>query len=191
MFLQKNFCEKRKYIGLKTRDFEQKCFWWCGYFQRNKFVSVFQQRKSWVCHKYGYGLGKINDFDRYFRNILRFNFINISKPKKLSARPNSFWELGSRVPPLFPALVKNTSLFHKPVCFYLFFLLLAGLSNWFKTKLLARACGFPVGRRSGGRLATTLVATKNVIIFSFLFSFLFFPVVYFSHRRSARIKKLI
>ena len=33
--------------------------------------------------------------------------------------------------------VKNTSLFHKPVCFYLFFLLLAGLSNWFKTKLLS------------------------------------------------------
>ena len=28
-------------------------------------------------------------------------------------------------------------LFHKPVCLYLFFLLLAGLSNWFKTKLLS------------------------------------------------------
>ena len=47
--------------------------------------------------------------------------------------------------------------------------------------------GVPVGRRLGGRLAMTLVATINVIIF-FLF---FFPVVYFSHRRSARIKKLI
>ena len=35
--------------------------------------------------------------------------------------------------------------------------------------VLARACGFPVGRCSGGRLATTLVATINVIIFSFLF----------------------
>ena len=59
---------------------------------------------------------------------------------------------------------------------------------------LARACGVPVGGRSGGRLATTLVATINVIIFffSFLFSlFFFFSVVYFSHRRSARIKKLI
>ena len=57
--------------------------------------------------------------------------------------------------------------------------------------VLARACGVPVGRRSGGRLAMTLVASINVIIF-FLFSFLFFfPVVYFSHRRSARIKKLI
>ena len=45
---------------------------------------------------------------------------------------------------------------------------------------------------SAGRLATTLVATINDIIFSFppLFSF-FFSVVYFSHRRSARIKKLI
>ena len=40
--------------------------------------------------------------------------------------------------------------------------------------ILARACGVPVGRRSGGRLATRLVATINVIIFffSFLFSFL-------------------
>ena len=35
---------------------------------------------------------------------------------------------------------------------------------------MARACGVPVGRRSGSRLATTLVATINVIIF-----FLFFP----------------
>merc|ERR1712013_330460 len=30
---------------------------------------------------------------------------------------------------------------------------------------LVRACGVPVGRRSGGRLAMTLVATINVIIF--------------------------
>merc|ERR1712013_219150 len=37
---------------------------------------------------------------------------------------------------------------------------------------LVRACGVPVGRRSGGRLAMTLVATINVIIFFFLFSFL-------------------
>ena len=34
-----------------------------------------------------------------------FNFVNVSKPQKLSAKPNCFWELGSRVPPLFPALV--------------------------------------------------------------------------------------
>ena len=33
-----------------------------------------------------------------------FNSVNTSKSKKLSATPNSFWELGSRVPPLFPAL---------------------------------------------------------------------------------------
>ena len=57
----------------------------------------------------------------------------------------------------------------------------------FSSLQLARACGVPVGRRSGCRLATTLVATKNDIIFSFLF----FPVVYFSHRRRAPIKKLI
>ena len=34
--------------------------------------------------------------------------------------------------------------------------------------LLARACGVSVGWRSGGRLATMLVATKNDILFSFL-----------------------
>ena len=38
---------------------------------------------------------------------------------------------------------------------------------------LARVCGIPVSQHSGGRLAMTLVATINVIIFSF-FSFLFF-----------------
>ena len=42
-----------------------------------------------------------------------------------------------------------------------------------KVQLLARACGVPVGLRSGGRLAMTLVATINVIIF-FSFFFLFF-----------------
>ena len=36
--------------------------------------------------------------------FLLFNSVNTSKSKKLSAKPNSFWELGSRVPPLFPAL---------------------------------------------------------------------------------------
>ena len=58
---------------------------------------------------------------------------------------------------------------------------------------LARAVGVPVGRRSGGRLATTLVATKNVFIFFLFFfpPFFFFFVVTFSHRRSARIKKLM
>ena len=47
-------------------------------------------------------------------------------------------------------------------------------------KLLARGCGIPVGRRSGGRLATTLVAIINVIIFSFLFFFLFLRRLLFS-----------
>ena len=36
MFLLKNFCEKREYIGLKTRDIEQKCFWWWVCVLRNK-----------------------------------------------------------------------------------------------------------------------------------------------------------
>ena len=45
--------------------------------------------------------------------------------------------------------------------------------------LLARACGVPVGRRLGRWLATTLVAA------------IFFSVATFSHRRSARIKKVI
>ena len=39
-------------------------------------------------------------------------------------------------------------------------------------QILARVCGVPVGWRSGGRLASTLVATINVIIFSFFFSLL-------------------
>ena len=52
-------------------------------------------------------------------------------------------------------------------------------------RLLARACGAPVGRRSGGQLVTTLVATINVLIF-FPFS-----IATFSHRKSARIKKFI
>ena len=50
-----------------------------------------------------------------------------------------------------------------------------------------------VGHRSGGRLATMLVATKKVFIFFFIFhfSFFIFSVATFSPRRSARIKKLI
>ena len=64
-------------------------------------------------------------------------------------------------------------------------------------EILARAVGVAVGRRSGGRMATTLVATKNVFIFLFIFFFHhhffspLFSVATFSHRRSARIKKLI
>ena len=37
-------------------------------------------------------------------------------------------------------------------------------------KVLARACGVPGIRRSGGRLVMTLVATINVIIFFFFSS---------------------
>ena len=40
--------------------------------------------------------------------------------------------------------------------------------------VLSRAVGAPVGRRSGGRLATTLVATINVIIHFFPPFFHFF-----------------
>ena len=54
-----------------------------------------------------------------------------------------------------------------------------------KVLKLARSVGVPVGWHSGGQLATTLVATINNIISPF------FLVVYFSHRRSAPIKKLI
>ena len=47
----------------------------------------------------------------------------------------------------------------------------------------------------GGRLAMTLVATISTVFFFFFFfsffSLCFFSVVYVSHRRSARIKKLI
>ena len=60
------------------------------------------------------------------------------------------------------------------------------------TGLLSRACCVPVGRRSGGRLATTLVATKNdIILFSFFFSFLFsdnFEIFYlFFYLKSLKI----
>ena len=55
----------------------------------------------------------------------------------------------------------------------------------------AQAVGVKVGHRSGGRLATTLVATKNVFIFPLPFFPCFSSVTTFSHRRIARIKKLI
>ena len=61
--------------------------------------------------------------------------------------------------------------------------------------LLGRSVGVPVGWRSGVRLVTTLVATISNIIFPFflcfpVFSPYFSPVGYFSHGRSAQIKKL-
>ena len=65
---------------------------------------------------------------------------------------------------------------------------------FFWKRLLARACGVSVvvvraqrfGRQSAGN---DVVATKNAFLFfSFVF---FFSVVYFSHRRSAWIEKLI
>ena len=52
--------------------------------------------------------------------------------------------------------------------------------------ILARVVGVAVGR-----LATTLVATISTVTYSFFLFFPFFSVVYFSHRRRARIKKLI
>ena len=86
----------------------------------------------------------------------------------------------------FPTVLLTTS----PACWYLcrFFHHTHLATMVIGCVILAQACGVPVGRRSGGRLVMTLVATKNDIIF---FSFFLFPVVYFSHRRSAPIKKLI
>ena len=52
---------------------------------------------------------------------------------------------------------------------------------------IGTSVGVAVGRRSGGRLATTLVDLYFHRSFLFL---VFFSVVYFSHRRSARIKNL-
>ena len=63
-----------------------------------KVANVFQQRKS--CHKNKQIWQK---FQKYFAVQL----CKYLKAKKLSARPNSFWELGSQVPPLFPALNNN------------------------------------------------------------------------------------
>ena len=61
------------------------------------------------------------------------------------------------------------------------------------SKQLAWAVNNPVSRRSSGRLATTLVATKNIFIFFFARFPPFFSssVAAFFHRRTARIKKLI
>ena len=59
------------------------------------------------------------------------------------------------------------------------------------TLILAEAIGVSVGRRSGGRLATALVVTINIIIFFHFPIFFPFSVATFSHRRSAEIKKLI
>ena len=51
---------------------------------------------------------------------------------------------------------------------------------------LAQVVGVPVGRRSGGQLATTQVATiSNIIFFSLFSPVTFFSVVYFSQRKSA------
>ena len=47
-------------------------------------------------------------------------------------------------------------------------------SVWQGCIYLARAIGVPIGRRFGGRLATTLVAPINVIIFHFLLLFSIF-----------------
>ena len=47
------------------------------------------------------------------------------------------------------------------------------LTNLTLPLILTQAVCVPVGRRSGGQLAMTLVATINIIIFSFFFSFLF------------------
>ena len=52
--------------------------------------------------------------------------------------------------------------------------------------LRVKVIGTSVSQYSGGRLATTLVATIDAISPTF-----FFSVIYFSQRRSARIKKLI
>ena len=47
---------------------------------------------------------KTGNFGRNFKNLFLFNFVDILNPQNLSARPNSFCELGFRVSPLFAAL---------------------------------------------------------------------------------------
>ena len=54
-----------------------------------------------------------------------------------------------------------------------------------KHHFLERAVGIAVGRHSAGYLETIIVAPISVIISPF------FTIVYFSHRRSAQIKKTI
>ena len=55
---------------------------------------------------------------------------------------------------------------------------------------LARACGVPVGRRSGGRLAMTLVATINILIFHFIPPFFRSPSLPFLIERVLGSKNL-
>ena len=43
-----------------------------------------------------------------FQNHFAVSLVNILKPQKLSARPNCFWKLSSRVSPLFAALTLVT-----------------------------------------------------------------------------------
>ena len=70
-------------------------------------VNMFKETKLFMYSSRGnHGhVTKKNNYTKNFRNILLFNLVDTSKPKKLSARSNPFWELGSRVPPLFPALL--------------------------------------------------------------------------------------
>ena len=96
MFLLKNFCEKRKYVGSKTRNCVMKCFWWWGYVQRNKVVIVFQNRKSWVCHKNCYNLSKTNNFCSNFRNIFAAQLCKYLKIKKTFCETKFF--PGTRFP---------------------------------------------------------------------------------------------
>ena len=78
MFLLKKFCKKRENIGLK-----------------NVILLMFSSRGNNGYVTKTDVLYKTINFCRNLQNILLFNFVNTSKPQKLSARPNYFWELGS------------------------------------------------------------------------------------------------
>ena len=78
-------------------------------FKETKLLLYFRIENHGYVTKTGIAYVKQIIFAVISETFLLFNFVNTSKPKKLSAKPNSFWELGSRVPPLFPALMQGSN----------------------------------------------------------------------------------
>ena len=83
MFLLKNFCEKREYIGLKN-------VWLCAEMFKETKLFMYSSRGN-----HGY-VTKTNKYTRNLRNILLFNLVDTSKPKKTFCEIKSF--LGTRFP---------------------------------------------------------------------------------------------
>ena len=77
----------------------------------------------------------------------------------------NFWRPGLFVKPEIVYLYQSIKTIQKVTASCILFVF-----NLIYHKILARVVSVPVGRRSGVRLATTLVATINNIIFFFIFA---------------------